>query len=300
MVSSDGDAAGDAAGAPRVAGDVYLVRSFRIGPEGGLCPVTRHGAWTPGWNQAVCDRGREHAAPDPGCSCGLYAYSDAYYAGEQPTSRTCLAIVATHGEIMAGPRGVRMGRARVAAVWLAATVDEALRAKVAARYPDTAVFKEKAAMLAEFPLSELPGFRSPRTSRALRRVGYSALVGLVTVALGLGSLPAGLAAAHPGLLVAVMLATLACVLVTIGGAMLRARGGPAGPHMLIAGAYTGVWLMLSPALERPEAFGAVLHAALLASAAWYVHTWWRQGRPGRALHPAWLRAVSTVRRRRTR
>ncbi len=91
-----------------------------------------------------------------------------------------------------------------------------------------------------------------------------------------------------------MLAALACVVVTIGGAMLRARGGPAGPHMLVVGAYTGVWLMLSPALERPEAFGAALHAALLFSAAWYVHTWWRQGRPGKPLHPAWLRAVSTA------
>jgi hypothetical protein len=58
--------------------------------------------------------------------------------------------------------------------------------------------------------------------------------------------------------------------------------------------------MLSPALERPEVFGAVLHAALLASAAWYVHTWWRAGRPGKPLHPVWMRAVSTVRRRRAR
>jgi hypothetical protein len=299
-VSTNGANAGDGDSEAQVAGDVYVVRSFRVGPDGGLCAVTRPETWGPGWNYARCDRGGDHPAPHAGCTCGLYAYSDLGYAAEQPTARTCVAVIATNGAIMAGARGVRMGRARIAAVWLSAAVDETLRVRVAACYPEAAVFKDKAAMFAEFPTSELPGFSSPRASRVWRRAGHAGLGGLVMVAAGLGLLPAGLVGAHPGLRVVIVGVTLACVAVTIGGVVLRARGGPFGPHMLLGGAYAGLWLSCSAGLGRPGVYAACLHAAVLFSAVWYVLVWRRAGQPGRPLYPRWATMLSAAARRHRR
>jgi hypothetical protein len=77
----------------------------------------------------------------------LYAYAHPDFAAEQPTARTCLAIIATNGPMMQGHRGVRVSRARIAAVWFGLAVSTELRARVAARYPETAVFANRAAML---------------------------------------------------------------------------------------------------------------------------------------------------------
>jgi hypothetical protein len=290
--------AGEPDSEAQLAGDVYVVRSFRIGPDGGLCAVTRPETWGPGWNYARCGRGGHHPAPHAGCTCGLYAYSHPEYAAEQPTARTCVAVIATNGAIMAGARGVRMGRARIAAVWLCPAVPEGMRSAVAAAYPETAVFKDKAAMFAEFPTSELPGFSSPRASRVCRRAGHAGLAGLVMVAAGLGVLPAALVGAHPGLRAAIAAVVLLCMLVALGGGLLRARGGPVGAHMLLGGAYAGLWLSFSAGLGRPEVYAACLHAAVLFSVCWYVWVWRRAGQPGRPLYPRWVTALpGTIRRR---
>ena len=61
-------------------GDIRMVRTFRVGAEGGLYPVNSSTAWTEGWNTATCARGRDHTPPDPGCRCGFYVYAHPSYA----------------------------------------------------------------------------------------------------------------------------------------------------------------------------------------------------------------------------
>ncbi len=289
-------------GAEHVAGDVYVVRSFWVSPVGGLCPITRPelGAWSPGWNRAVCDRGRRHSAPDPGCTCGLYAYSHPDYAREQPMARSCLAIIAASGELMAGARGVRMQHARISAVWLGPAVDEDLRARVAERYPKTAVFTNKAAMLAEFPVTGIPGCRSPGVSRALRRTGYAGLGALLTAAVVLGVLPRAVVSAQPELLPLIAGVTIACVAVTLLSVILRARGRPASGPMLMLAALGGMWVSFAPGLGRPVADAVFLHAALAVAGLWYGLTWWRAGHPGRRPYPRWITALTPAARRRRR
>jgi hypothetical protein len=60
-------------------GDVRMVRTFRVGPDGHLFPVNSARAWTDGWNHAACGRGLSHTPPDPDCRCGFYVYSDPAY-----------------------------------------------------------------------------------------------------------------------------------------------------------------------------------------------------------------------------
>jgi hypothetical protein len=283
-------------GAEHLIGDVYVVRSFRVSPVGGLCPLTRPelGAWSPGWNQAACDRGRRHPAPDPNCTCGLYAYSHPDYAREQPMARSCLAIIAASGELMVGARGVRMQRARIAAVWLGPAVDEDLQARVAARYPETAVFTNKAAMLAEFPVTGVPGCRDPGVSRVLRRGSSAGVSVLLAAAVGLGGLPRPVVAAHPELLAAIAGLTLGCLALALLSVVLRARGRPASGPLLSLTGLAGLWLVFAPGLGRPVADTVFLHVALAAAGLWYALTWWRAGHPGRHPYPRWVTALASA------
>jgi hypothetical protein len=290
------------AGAEHVTSDVYVVRTFRVSPVGGLCPLTRPelGAWSPGWNRAACDRGRRHPAPDPDCTCGLYAYSHPDYATEQPMARSCLAIIAASGQLMAGARGVRMQHARIAAVWLGPAVEEDLRAHVAARYPQTAVFTNKAAMFAEFPVTGVPGCRSPGVSRGLRRVGYSGVGLLLGAAVGLGVLPRGVVSVHPGLLAAIAGVTFGCVALALLSVILRARGRPASGPLLSLAALAGMWVVFAPGLGRPVPDAVFLHVALAVAGLWYALAWWRAGHPGRHPYPRWVTALGSVGQRRRR
>src|SRR5664279_4200741 len=52
-------------------GDLRMVRTFRVGPDGELFPVNSAIAWTDGWNTATCIRGHDHRPPDADCRCGV-------------------------------------------------------------------------------------------------------------------------------------------------------------------------------------------------------------------------------------
>jgi hypothetical protein len=280
---------GQAQATPVLSGEVYAVRTFRIDPDGRLCPLTRPGSWSPGWNQAICHRGRGHPAPAEGCGCGLYAYSHPDYAAEQPTARTCLAVVATHGEVLAGSRGLRMPSSRIAAVWLSPAVPEHLRGAVAARYTDTAMFSNKAAMLAEFPPSRLPGFRRPLLGPRARRGIYAGL-GLVSAgALTAGLLPAALAQAVPWFSLATTVITGMATVITVAAFLARYWGGPTARHGLVCGLLASMWVIFSPSAgyptSHPIAIDAAVHTMLLLAALSYLCTWRWLGRPGQTLHP---------------
>lgn len=122
-------------------GDVAMVRTFRVGDDGGLYPVNTATAWTDGWNTAVCGRGRAHVPPAPGYRCGFYVYADPACTSSPPPASQVLAVVAVHGVMEAGSRGARVGQARVQAVWLGRRVSPALAGRVAGRYPGVAVFR---------------------------------------------------------------------------------------------------------------------------------------------------------------
>ena len=182
---------------PAGVGEVRLVRTFRVGADGGLYPVNTAVAWQDGWNTAVCNRGRAHDPPADGCRCGFYAYADPVYAAEQPPARDVLAVIAADGTLEVGTRGARVGHARIAAVWFSRRVPAPLAALVRQRYPDVALYRQQAAMLAAHPLTGLAEFRQPRLSPAARRWARGARLLFVAAALVVGALPVGWITATP-------------------------------------------------------------------------------------------------------
>jgi hypothetical protein len=153
-------------------GEIRALRSFRIGPGGGLHPLFSDQPWREGTNTAVCRREREtvvwHAAPDPDCTCGFYAYGSERATGEYPHSRHVLAVVACWGRVIAGTRGLRAEKCRVEALWLSTAVPEHLVDVVRERYPAVAIYRERAAMLAEHPPTALDCYDSVADQRRFR------------------------------------------------------------------------------------------------------------------------------------
>jgi hypothetical protein len=188
----------DYAGFEPQVGEIRALRTFRIGPDSGLYPLYSDTAWIEGKNTASCNvlsavsgdhfETARHAAPDPACTCGYYAYASESAAAERPHAQHVLAVVACWGKVIAGTRGIRAEHARVEALWMSATVPGDLASSVAARYPTTTVYSDQAAMLAEHPPTVLecyePDEPGPsRKSLAMRLAIVAALV--------IGSLPAG-------------------------------------------------------------------------------------------------------------
>jgi hypothetical protein len=68
-------------------GDIHMVRTFRVGADGGLYPVNSATAWIDGWNTATCGRGRSHTPPAADCRCGFYVYSHPAYVLAQAPAR---------------------------------------------------------------------------------------------------------------------------------------------------------------------------------------------------------------------
>ena len=174
-------------------GEIRALRTFRIGPGGLLYPLFSDEPWSAGANTAQC-RGAQshgdepdHVVVEPGCTCGFYAYADEQGAAEYPNSRHVLAVVACWGRVVAGTRGVRRQHARVEAIWMSPTVPPDLAAAVAAGYPSTAVYADKAEMLSAHPATQVDCYETPtprdqaRSRRAMRAA--------VVVALILGALP---------------------------------------------------------------------------------------------------------------
>jgi hypothetical protein len=176
-------------------GEITAVRTFRIGPGGVLYPLFSDLPWLAGTNTAICrvtaasdEPGHdEHLAPEPGCTCGYYAYATDEAAQEYPNSRHVVAIIACWGHVIAGTRGLRAQHARVEAIWMSDTVPSDLADEVRAHYPGLASYTDKAEMLAAHPPTVLDcyEFEAPR-ERALKRLGLR----LATLAaLVLGVLP---------------------------------------------------------------------------------------------------------------
>lgn len=264
---------------PLGVGDVRMVRTFRLGADGGLYPVNTAAKWEAGWNTATCNRGRNHAAPDARCGCGFYAYAHPAYALSQAPARQVLAVIATHGTIEIGTKGGRAGQAMIEAVWLGAAVDEELAARLRAQYPTAIVYRDRSAMLADLPLSTLPGYRPPLFSerqRGLFRVGIGSFLGFVAV---FGALPTELSLASPG--------TAAVWLVLLGGALAMCLAGVLvrSSWVIFMGLTAAVWMVSGAGTTT--AAGILYRCLLVLTAIWVAMHWVRAARPGLVIrdHP---------------
>ena len=157
------------------AGAVRVVRTFRVTTDGRLLSTTLAGGgcrqstvggfyeWRGGRNAASCGR-PDHTGPVPGeqCRCGFYGFADcgALLRSDVPGSHDVMAVVALTGRVIPARRGARGQHARIEAVWLSRrAAGRGLLDPLVRRYPHTAVYANRDAMLAEFPLSRLPGQR---------------------------------------------------------------------------------------------------------------------------------------------
>jgi hypothetical protein len=171
-------------------GDVRALRTFRVGREGELHPLFHAGPWVDGPNTARClnaSAGDDvHAAPEPDCTCGFYAYGTEEATTEQLRARHVLVVVACWGRVIAGTRGIRAQHGRIEAVWLSAAVPEPLISLVRSRYPSAVIYRDRAAMLAEHPPTELDCYE-PATP--IDRLTSTALRWLAAAGVVAGTLP---------------------------------------------------------------------------------------------------------------
>jgi hypothetical protein len=239
----------DYAGFEPQIGEIRALRTFRVGPDGGLYPLYSDTAWVDGVNTAQCklasagtreriDRGR-HATPDPDCTCGYYAYASESGAAERPHARYVLAVVACWGKVIAGTRGIRAEQARVEALWMSAIVPRELAESVAARYPSATLYAEKDAMLAEHPPTALDCYepdepaRDVRTSRVMRLAIAAAVV--------IGALPASWIWQQP--YVRALWAAEVCLFVIAAVMVRRTRRDVRAPATALLYAGLAVWLL---------------------------------------------------------
>jgi hypothetical protein len=234
---------------PRV-GEVRALRTFRVGRCGVLYPLFVDAEWRDGTNTARCHRPAgaphsspgQHAAPDPDCTCGFYAYGSEAAAGDHPHGRHVLAVVACWGRLIAGTRGLRAEHARIEALWLSEAVPAELAAQVRDRYPSVAVHDDRARMLLEHPITELDCYEPPalwsrpRRDRALTAAALGAIV--------VGLLPMGwLGGPHPAAAVWAVIGVLFLGLSALRG---RRRGAdPVANRQRLLGLAVGLW-MLAP------------------------------------------------------
>lgn len=256
-------------------GDVRMVRTFRIGPDGELFPVNSAEAWTDGWNTAICARGHPHAVPDPDCRCGFYAYSDPAYVLGQPPGRQVVAVVAANGPMEVGSRGARLGRARVEAVWVGPRVGEALAAALQRRYRWVRIFRSRTEMDAAYPLTRLAGQVSPRVREPARRRLRAVTWTYIAVVAAVGCLPIHLVVRNA------TGASLWLVLVTGGFAMVITGVAQRSAVTTLQGVAAIGWLVTAgPASPVQWAW----RATLILLMTWVAVIWRRAGTPGRQVH----------------
>jgi hypothetical protein len=185
-------------------GEIRALRTFRIGPGGVLYPLFHDGPWHDGANTAICklaaadpssDRFDEyHIAPEPSCTCGYYAYANAENTTEQAHARHVLGVVACWGKVIAGTRGVRAQHARIEALWMSDVVPADLSNSVTQQYPSTAIYRDQAAMIAQYPPTPLDCYEPPTPPISSRRrlIWWGAILAALIVA----TLPADLSWQH--------------------------------------------------------------------------------------------------------
>lgn len=165
------------------------LRNWRIDKFGRLTGVTfRDAVWTPGENTATCLRndsadgvltqimlqlqlqqqsyfwGKSGQPPvqietvrrDDGhdmekCPHGFYAYYDGSRDYHEKGDVT--GIIQGYGETLVGTRGFRCAKARILAIKFSGSINESVRSRICAAYPDVAVFRSLNDMLAEYPTS---------------------------------------------------------------------------------------------------------------------------------------------------
>lgn len=176
-------------------GEILALRTFRVGPHGVLYPLFGDVPWRDGDNTARCaladpaDPHPPHAAPEPTCSCGFYAYGSAEAAAEYPQARYVLGVVACWGRVIAGTRGLRAEHCRIEALWLAPrAVPADLVADVTQRHPSVRIFDERSAMVEAFAPTPLDCYE-PQALRPPRPVGWHRLA--LTLLVALSALPTG-------------------------------------------------------------------------------------------------------------
>ena len=176
-----------------VAGELRGYRQFDLRQDG-LYPRVHaeSGPWHARLERARCVVTPGHAAPVPGCTCGLYAW---YLPGSATVALgPANAVVAASGRCILADRGVRAEVARIEAValpghllcrpWAAARV----RRMLTERYPEATVYVSARRMIRDHPphdVSEL-GISPPADpSRAYRSatLALSAAVMVPTYAL---------------------------------------------------------------------------------------------------------------------
>ena len=235
-------------------------------------PVNSATAWADGWNTATCLRDPAHRPPEPECPCGFYLYSDPAYLLSQPPGRQLLAVVAVHGTMEAGTRGARAEHARIEAVWLGRRISDGLAAAIRRRYPTVAVYRDRAAMTAEHPLTRLDLFRVPRVGEAARRRLRALMWTFLAAAAALGCLPARAVVSSPaGALVWLTLVAVGLVVVGLGL-------GQRSAVLTLQGVGPVAWLVTA---NPTTAAGWAMRLVLALLLAWVVLIWWRAARPGR-------------------
>jgi hypothetical protein len=178
-------------GAEPLVGEVVGLRTFRVDETGLLLPLYSNQAWYDGTNTASCDppvgaARPEHPVVAPDCECGFYAYGSEGAAASNRQLRYVQAVVSCWGRVVAGTQGFRAEHARIDALWLAPNLPKWTRARVLMRYPGACVYDDRAAMLAEHPLSYLPCYEAPPRRPVLRRGALTLFAAAVMV---LGLLP---------------------------------------------------------------------------------------------------------------
>lgn len=168
-----------------VPGELRGYRQFHLLADG-LYPLVHRdgGAWDARLTRAVCAAGEDHAAPDAGCRCGLYAW---YLPGSATVGLGGWnAVVAARGRCLLGDRGFRAASARIEAVAIPPSVrwwpGAAARARrlLAERYPTTRVHRSTRAMLRAHSPQDLAALGiTPPVDRSR---GYRAAVALLMIA----------------------------------------------------------------------------------------------------------------------
>lgn len=255
-------------------GDVRMVRTFRVGADGGLYPVNSATAWAEGWNTASCLRNARHHAPEAQCRCGFYAYSDPAYVREQPPARSVLAVVAAHGTMETGTRGARVEHARIEALWFGQRVNTASADAVRRRYPSVAIYRDRREMDAAHPLTQLEYFRPPRVAEAARerlRRGMWTFLAAVTA---IGCIPtAWVLSTVPG-------AVVWLTLIALGMATVLTGVGQRSAVLAMQGVAAVGWLVTaSPA----TASGWAGRLTLVLMMVWVMRIWWSAATPGRVV-----------------
>lgn len=174
---------------------VTVLRTASLTDSGTLrsiSPVAAAYEWSPDVNTARCVLGRNHRAPQETCSCGFYGYSTLRWAlhddteRRYPTVRHVLCVTEFTGRILIGERGARGEHARITAIYLSPSIPAPLAALVEERYPHATVYRNRATMLREHPLSGRgEDTRTPWRSRIQPPV-IGAVVALLLIGVYLG------------------------------------------------------------------------------------------------------------------